>query len=144
MSKLLISRVPSNPVSFALVCNFVARYPPFDNFEFGLMVKSLRFQLEQQTHLVGSIDDRVVAYLGWIQTSREMAEAWASSEGPLHPQLNGDSVAVTVMATQSSAHILPLIKEAKRVASDKSVFWKRDFSGARGSVKRAVRKRQAE
>jgi hypothetical protein len=143
MSKLSISRIPSNPVSFGLVCNFVAHYPPFDNFEFGLMVKSLRFQLEQQTHLVASIDDKVVAYLGWIETSRDMAEAWSSGEGPLHPQLNAEAVAVTVLATKSAAHILPLIKEAKRVAQGKSVFWKRDFAGGRGSVKRAVRKRDA-
>ena len=143
MSKLTIARIPSNPVSFGLVCNFVAHYPPFDNFEFGLMVKSLRFQLEQQTHLVGSIDDRIVAYLGWIPTSREMAEAWSASEGPLHPHVNGEAVAVTVLATNSSAHILPLIKEAKRVAYGKSVFWKRNFIDGRGAVKRAVRKREA-
>jgi hypothetical protein len=144
MTKLSISRVPSNPVSFGLVCNFVAHYPPFDNFEFGLMVKSLRFQLDQQTHLVGSIDDKIVAYLGWIQTSREMAEAWASGEGPLHPQLNGEAVAVTILATKTSAYILPLIKESKRVAAGMSVFWKRDFGDGRGSVKRAVRKREAQ
>ena len=143
MSRLTISRIPSNPVSFGLVCNFVAHYPPFDNYEFGLMVKSLRFQLEQQTHLVGSVDDRVVAYLGWIETGREMAEAWSAGEGPLHPQLDGGAVAVTVLATNSSAHILPLIKEAKRVAYGKSVFWKRSFIDGRGAVKRAVRKREA-
>ena len=69
MIKLSISRIPSNPVSFGLVCNFVAQYPPFDNFEFGLMVKSLRFQLDQQTHLVGSIDDKIVAYL-WVDSNQ--------------------------------------------------------------------------
>jgi len=143
MSNLLFTRIPSNPVSLGLVCNFIAHYPPFDGYEFGLMVKTLRYQLDQQTHMVGSIDDAIVAYVGWIQTSREIAEAWATNGGPLNPFPGGDATAVTVLATRSSSHILPMIKEAKRINLDKSVFWKRDFIDSRGSVKRAVRKRDA-
>ncbi len=141
MSQLLISRVPSNPMSFGLVCNFVAHYPPFDGYEFGLMAKTLRYQLEQQTHMVGSINDAIVAYVGWIETSREIAEAWAINGGPLNPFPGGGATAVTVLATRSSSHILPLIKQAKLLNLDKSVFWKRDFIDSRGAVKRAVRKR---
>lgn len=143
MKKLLFTRVPSNPVSLGLVCNFIAHYPPFDGYEFGLMVKTLRYQLEQQSHLIGSIDDGIVAYLGWIVTSREIAEAWVANDGPLNPDPGGAAVAATVMATRSSAHILPLIKEAKLINLDKSVYWKRDFIDARGAMKRAVRKRGA-
>ncbi len=143
MKKLQFTRVPSNPVSLGLVCNFIAHYPPFDGYEFGLMVKTLRYQLEQQTHLIGSIDDGIVAYLGWIVTSREIAEAWVANDGPLNPDPGGTAVAATVMATRSSAHILPLIKEAKLINLDKSVYWKRDFIDARGAMKRAVRKRGA-
>lgn len=143
MQKLYFTRVPSNPVSLGLVCNFIAHYPPFDGYEFGLMVKTLRYQLEQQTHLIGSVDDDIVAYLGWIVTSREIAEAWVANDGPLNPDPGGSAVAATVMATRSSGHILPLIKEAKLLNLDKSVFWKRDFIDARGAMKRAVRKRDA-
>ncbi|MEZ2333750.1 hypothetical protein AB6802_28850 [Mesorhizobium sp. RCC_202] len=143
MQKLYFTRVPSNPVSLGLVCNFIAHYPPFDGYEFGLMVKTLRYQLEQQTHLIGSVDDDIVAYLGWIVTSREIAEAWVANDGPLNPDPGGSAVAATVMATRSSGHILPLIKEAKLLNLDKSVFWKRDFINARGAMKRAVRKRDA-
>jgi len=143
MTELLFTRVPSNPVSLGLVCNFIAHYPPFDGYEFGLMVKTLRYQLEQQTHLIGSTDDTIVAYLGWIVTSHEIAEAWVANDGPLNPDPDGTAVAATVMATRSSAHILPLIKEAKLLNLDKSVYWKRDFIDARGAMKRAVRKRDA-
>ncbi|MEO5759237.1 MAG: hypothetical protein ABIQ51_20505 [Mesorhizobium sp.] len=141
MSNLLFSQAPSNPAALGLVCNFIAHYPPFDGYEFGLMVKSLRYQLDQKTHMIGSIDDTIVAYVGWIQTSREIAEAWVANNGPLNPLPGGNASAVTVLATRSSSHILPLIKEAKLVNFDKSVFWKRDFIDSRGSVKRAVRKR---
>ncbi|RUW49051.1 hypothetical protein EOA32_23800 [Mesorhizobium sp. M1A.F.Ca.ET.072.01.1.1] len=143
MSNLLFTRVPFNPVSLGLVCNFIAHYPPFDGYEFGQMVKSLRYQLEQQTHLIGSIDDAIVAYVGWIVTSSEIAEAWVANNGPLNPYPGGPAVAVTVLATRSSSHILPLIKEAKLLNLDKSVYWKRDFIDARGAMKRAVRKRDA-
>ena len=63
MSKLTISRIPSNPVSFGLVCNFVAHYPPFDNFEFGLMVKSLAGGLLVQTRDSGRIDELIAPYV---------------------------------------------------------------------------------
>ncbi|PBC01671.1 hypothetical protein [Mesorhizobium sp. WSM3860] len=143
MSKLLFTRVPFNPLSLGLVCNFVAHHPPFDGYEFGQMVKSLCYQLEQQTHLIGSIDDAIVAYLGWIVTSSEIAEAWVANNGPLNSDPSGNSVAATIMVTRSSSHILPLIKEAKLLNPDKSVYWKRDFIDARGAMKRAVRKRDA-
>jgi hypothetical protein len=143
MQKLHFTRIPPNPVSLGLVCNFIAHYPPFDGYEFGRMVKTLLYQLEQQTHLVCSIDDTIVAYLGWVVTSREIAEAWVANDGPLNPDPAGSAVAATVMATRSSSHILPLIKEAKLHNLDKSVYWKRDFIDARGAMKRAVRKRDA-
>ena len=143
MSKLLFTRVPASPVSLGLVCNFLAHYPPFDGYEFGLMVKTLRYQLEQQTHLIGSVEDAIVAYVGWIVTSREIADAWVANNGPLNPDPGGAAIAATVMATRSSSHILPLIKEAKLLNLDKSVYWKRDFIDARGAMKRAVRKRDA-
>ncbi|WP_292350465.1 hypothetical protein [Mesorhizobium sp.] len=143
MSKLLFTCVPFNPFSLGLVCNFIAHHPPFDGYEFGQMVKSLRYQIEQQSHLIGAIDDAIVAYVGWVVTSREIAETWVANNGPLNPDPGGSAIAATVMATRSSSHILPLIKEAKLLNLDKSVYWKRDFIDARGAMKRAVRKRDA-
>ena len=68
---------------------------------------------------------------------------WHFQHGPIDLiiGIDGDATAVTVLATRSSSHILPLIKKAKLINLDKSVFWKRDFIDNRGSVKRAVRKR---
>lgn len=141
MAQITFLQLPSNPASLGLTCNFLAHYPPFDTYEFGLTIKTLRLQLERQAHLVGAIDDAIVCYLGWIETSLAIAEAWSRSEGPLNPVFDGEAVAVTVLATRSSRHILPLIRDAKKRNAGKSVFWKRDFIDARGSVKRAVRKR---
>lgn len=140
-SELKLTRVPNNPASFGLVSNFLAHYPPFDGYDFGVMVKTLRYQIECQTHMIGAIDDEIVAYVGWIGTNRAIAEAWSAGEGPLNPMPDGDAIAVTILATRSSSHILPMIKEAKKLNLDKSVFWKRDFVNKPGSMKRAVRKR---
>lgn len=140
MANIIFSQLPGNPASFGIVCNFLAHYPPFDAYDFGLMVKTLRLQLDHRAHVVGSINDEIVSYVGWIGTSSEIAEAWAAGDGPLHPTSTGDAIAVTILACRSSDHILPMIRNAKNYNGDKSVFWKRDFIDQRSSVKRAVRK----
>jgi len=141
-SGLRVFRLPSNPVSFGVVSDFIAHYPPFDMYEFGLMVKTIRYQLEQQTHCVGAVGNNLVAYVGWILTTQEIAEAWTHNRGPLHPNAaSGDAVAVTVLAARAGGYILPLIKEAKKLNLNNSVFWKRSFADGRADHKRAVRKR---
>lgn len=135
-------QVPFSPLSLGLVANFVSRFPPFDNYEFGIMMGSLRYQLEQQAHLVADVNDRLVAYLGWIETSRAIAEAWVQSDGGLHPvPFGADAVAVTILATESPDYIMPMIREAKRVRSKASVYWKRYYLDGRPARKHAVPKR---
>ena len=69
MTVLTVAAFPSTPLSLGLICDFVSRFPPFDNFEFKQMTVTLRFQLEQQSHLVAGRDDEIVGYLGWIPTT---------------------------------------------------------------------------
>lgn len=141
MSEIKFLQLNADPQSFGIVVDFVAKFAPFDTFEFGVMSKTLRFQLVQQTHMAGIVDGRIEAYVGWIPTSKEIAEAWVNGEGPLNPVPSPDAIAVTVLATSSPAYVLGLIKESKKVNVTKSVFWKRSFNDGRIDKKRAVRKR---
>lgn len=142
MPALVISAFPNTPLSLGLLCDFVAKFPPFSTFEFRQMTMALRYQLEVQSHLVAGFDDRIVGYLGWIRTSQEIAERWLVGDGPLLALTDApDAVAATIMVTENSRYALPLVRAAKIKNHGYSVYWKRNFSDGRVSVKRNVRKK---
>ena len=145
MSLLTFERMSSSPYSLGMACDFLARFPPFNDYEFGVMTKSLLYQLESGSHLVAGIEDRIVGYVGWISTTRAIAEAWLEHDAPLLPAFEAiDALAVTILATEDTRYILPLIKQAKLRNLGHSVYWKRHFSDGRLAGKRAVRKRTTE
>ena len=142
MSELLISRFANTPLSLGLICDFVSRFPPFDRFEFRHMAVTLRHQLEAQSHLVAGLDDQIVGYLGWIQTTRAIAETWVEGDRELTAVTdNVDALAATVLATDNPKFVLPLIRRAKALNPGLSVYWKRQFSDGRVAMKRSVRKK---
>lgn len=144
MSGLSFERIPSSPYALGMVCEFVSRFPPFKDYEFGVMIKTLLYQLETSSHLIAGLDDRMVGYVGWIRTTREIAEAWLERDAKLEPAFeNIDAIAVTVLATEDPQHMLPLIKQAKTLNAGYSVYWKRHFIDGRLAAKRAVRKKKA-
>jgi len=141
-SKLICVTMPSSPYSLGLISEFVSRYPPFNNFEFGKIVQSLLYQLEAGTHVAAGLDDRIVGYVGWIKTTRLIAEAWLTQNSELHATFDDpDAIAVTVLVTEKPSYILPLIKHAKAMNKDYSVYWKRHFRDGQTSAKRGVRKK---
>lgn len=140
MSDINFTAMPNNPASFGLICDYLSNHVPFDSYEFGLMVKSIKFQLQNGTHLIGEENDKIVAYMGWLETRSDIAEAWAADKGPLHAVHGEEAVAVTVLTVSPSVRILDIVRAAKKAQPDKSVFWKRDYADNRGTTKRAVRK----
>jgi hypothetical protein len=106
------------------------------------MTTTLRFQLETQCNLVAGYDDEIVGYLGWIRTTVAIAEAWVENRGPLTAVLeNAAAAGVTVLVTSNPKYILPLIRQAKVLHPNLSVYWKRQFVGGKHPMKRSVRKR---
>ena len=141
--KLVFGQLSDSPESLGLATEFIARYPPFVTYEFGPMTRTLLYQLEKQTHLVGTIDERIVAYLGWMRTSSEIAEKWINEGGPLRPDRNSnDAVAVTVFAVADPRYSLAMIRKAKMLEAGRSVYWKRYFTTGKEPSSRAVRKKR--
>jgi hypothetical protein len=139
---LQVAAFPASPVSFGLICDFVSRFPPFDAFEFRQMAVTLRHQLEAQSHLVAGLDDDIVAYLGWIRTSRDIAEAWMSNQGPLTALAqDANAIVVTVLVASDRKHILPLLRKAKTENPGLPVYWKRQLPDEARTAKRSVRKK---
>jgi hypothetical protein len=142
MSELVIAPFPNTPVSLGLLCDFVSGFPPFNTFAFGEMTLVLRYQLETGCHLVAGLDDRIVGYLGWIRTTRAIADNWSAGNGPLTavPD-NADAVAATILVTEKPKFALPLLRQAKQRNGAFSVYWKRQFADGRANVKRSVLKK---
>jgi len=136
--------------SLGSVAAFVSQYEPFTTYEFGSMMKSLMYQLENGTHAVTMIGDpmtgkvdQMAAYVGWIKTSREIAEDWLERDGRLSLSSDhDDAIAVTILAAQNPSSILGLIKHAKKINVDKSVYWKRYFTDGREPMHRSVLKKE--
>lgn len=144
MTTLAFERISGSPYSLGMICEFVSRFAPFNDFEFGVVVKSLLYQLESGNHLVAGVDDRIVGYVGWIATTSAIAEAWLDQDAALRPASeNIDALAVTVLAAEHPRYIASLIREAKIRHPGHSVYWKRYFTDGRLAAKRRVLKRTA-
>ena len=50
MSGLSFERIPNSPYALGIICEFVSRFPPFNDYEFGVMIKTLLYQLETSSH----------------------------------------------------------------------------------------------
>ena len=137
---LRIEKFRSSAHSLGLLCEFVSRHPPFDSYNFGHLVRTILYQLDNQTHLVGLQEHGIVAYLGWVRTTSEIAEDWLERDSPLETSnVNVDAVAVTILALSDPKYSLPLIRKAKTLEPGRSVYWKRNFITGKDSVKRVVR-----
>jgi hypothetical protein len=141
MDSLTFTTIPNSPFSLGLVCEFVSRFPPFNNFEFERMVKTLLYQLQAGTHVVVGLDDRIVGYVGWIRTTQQIAEAWVEQDAQLRMAEDADAIAVSVLVAEDSKHVLPLIRHAKTLNIGCSVYWKRYFPDGRSPARRKVRRK---
>jgi hypothetical protein len=144
MNGLTFERLPNSPYALGMVSEFVARFAPFNDYEFGVMIKTLMYQLETSSHLIAGVHDRIAGYVGWIRTTGGIAESWFKQDAQLQPAFeNIDAIAVTVLATEDPQYMLPLIKQAKTLNLGYSVYWKRHFIDGRLAAKRTVRKKVA-
>src|SRR4051794_9132408 len=141
-SSLTIDQIPSSPYAFGIVCKFVSRFPPFKDYQFGSIVNHLLYQLDTSSHVIAGLDDRIVGYVGWIPTTRELAEAWLRADNAsLLSSEKTDAVVVTVLVTEDKHYILPMIKHLKMLCPNHSCYWKRHFiDGRLMTSERAVRK----
>ena len=140
-SKLEFATLPANAFSLGLAVRFLSQYPPFADFKLGKAVKAITQQIGAGHHLVGAIDDQLKAYLGWVRTDTELAEAWIAGSRRLTAKAEGAAIAVTMLAVDDPALIFPMIREAKRRNLGVAVYWKRLYTGGRPAKFKVVRKR---
>ncbi len=136
-----ITRLAKNPYSLGLLARYVSANPPFNEFEFGPSITTLLHQINNDTHLVATRQDRIVGYLGWLHTSEEIARAWLDKSAPLTPDPAATAIAVTLFLADEPGDVLRMIRAAKRSEPGVSVYWKRYFTDGRPPAPRLVRKK---
>lgn len=138
-----ISQLARNPYSLGIAARYLSEIELFAKFEFGPTLSSLLHQINDGSHLIVERDDRMVGYLGWVRTTRPIAEDWLANRGPLGKVPDGDAVVVTIFHAQDSRDILRMIKAAKAMVPGLPVYWKRFFEAGRAPSPRAVKIRPA-
>ena len=124
------------PVLFTSTIDLLASTAPFDSFELQRIVRSVQFQIEQNTCLFCIENGRMAGYLGWILTSNEIVEEWRSNSGTLRPAQEAEVIVVTILAVNSPDMIMPLIRKAKTRSGGRPVHWKRlDQAGTTESLR---------
>ena len=117
----------------AAVLSTVSRHPPFATYSFGLMVHNLLNQLRHGANMMAIAEGRLVAYAGWLRVGRADAEAWRAGRAPIPPERwsDGDAAVVTIVVSESAAHLPQLLRGVSHVCAGMPVYRMRSFQDGR-------------
>ncbi|MDN2578996.1 hypothetical protein [Aquibium sp. ELW1220] len=138
LTDIVDNRAFERPVLFTSTMDLLAATPPFKGFELESMVRSVQFQIDQNTCLFAIDEGRMAGYIGWILTSQNVVDEWRYSGGILRPAVEAEVIVVTIIAVQSPKLILPLIRKAKTKSKGLPVYWKRMSPDGQSEVIRSV------
>ena len=75
-------------------------------------------------------DDKIIAYAGWILTTRQVADRWLKNEGQLTVEVAAPGAAVfTILAVSQTDLLLPIARHVRRENGGLPVVWKRHVKG---------------
>jgi hypothetical protein len=125
--------------SFGVLVDFLSRIDPFSAYDIGNFSRALQFQLSRRCHVAAVEGNRLVGYVGWMPTTRAIAEAWSQDRGPLTPVADpADAVALTVVATLGDKRVLAaLIRRAREANPGLPVYFKRQYAGGRRAARKS-------
>lgn len=131
--------IPATLESFGVAVDFLSRFEPFTRDPVGPFVRAVRRQILRQQHLFAFDGEKIVGYAGWLPTTRQAAEAWLNDSGELLPaDENPEAVALTIVAVDDPSATLGLMREARRINPGLRVFFKRNYSDATRTARKAA------
>ena len=112
------------------VCDIVSKYPPFFNYSFRLMLVKLFDQLQNKANVTALINNKIIAYAGWIIVNENDAEKWFQDGGelPLPNWANGNAAIVTITVTENNKLLLPLMRGISHMCQGKKVYAIRSYN----------------
>ena len=145
---LEIRKIEPSLEGFGAVVDFLAPRQPFTGFQFGPFCRALRVQVIKGENVCAFSGASLVGYCGWLPTRQPIAEAWLQGKGRLTrpPKAQpADAVALTVVAANDSAAVLPMIRAARNLNPNLRVFFKRSYPEKPGAERKSsVRNQVAE
>jgi GrpB-like predicted nucleotidyltransferase (UPF0157 family) len=109
------------------IASFLTREPPFSEFRAGKLLAAIRFQISHRNHIALLKGETIVGYCGWLPITKTLGEKWMANKGKLGPvpAEAADAVALTIVSCTSREHLLPMIRECRRLQSNRPVYFKR-------------------
>ena len=129
-----------NDVSFSAVTRLVAKYPPFSGYSFGLMAAKIQDQLLHGSNVLAILDNKLVAYAGWIVADRAETESWLEHGGsvPDPRWQTGDACIITIVVTDHRAYLMPMFRAVSHVCAGKKGYRMRSFNDGRQDSRRPL------
>lgn len=126
---------------FGMVMDYVARHPPFSDFEAKTLVEAIHQQLRFGHNLVALNHGEIIGYAGWLLTSTEIAERWVAGQGGLIRKQGAEAqaAALTIVVSEDRAAITRLMRGARRLNPGKRAYFKRGADAHKSERKRSVR-----
>ncbi len=133
-----IATLPRGLESFGTVVDFLAQRPPFDRHALGPFSRAIRRQVTRGEHVAALDGARLVGYIGWLPTSRAVAEAWLAGAATLVPVEDADAVVLTMVAVARDGVLLPLIRAARERDRARKIYFKRSYTGSARRERKSV------
>jgi hemolysin-activating ACP:hemolysin acyltransferase len=119
--------------ALGIALSFVCRSSPYAEFRAAKIIKAIQHQLSSGSHVCLIENEQLVAYAGWLPIDLADGENWLAGKGTLHPSssANPQAVALTIVSTTDPSQIPQLIRACRRLAPQRTVYFKRDYPGGR-------------
>jgi len=111
-----------------LVAAFLVREKPFSEFRAGKLLSAIKFQISSRSHVAMLDGNTLIGYCGWLPITSTLGEKWIANKAELKPVPieAADAVALTIVSFTSRQHLLPMIRECRRLQPNRRVYFKRD------------------
>lgn len=121
-----------------ILVDFLSRKPPFDRFQAGALVTTLKYQVTHGFHVSAFRGETLVGYCGWLRIMANEGDRWVQERGDLRPAPSdrADAVALDIVRVDEPGAVRPLIRACRRLEAGKRVFFKRDYFGVTHHVSR--------
>lgn len=112
------------------ILEYLSASQPFDAYGLKSMLEAVTTQMRTGCYAVALKDDKIIAYAGWILTTRQVADRWLKNEGQLTVEVAAPGAAVfTILAVSQTDLLLPIARHVRRKNGGLPVVWKRHVKG---------------
>lgn len=126
-----IESLTGSYAAFGMVLDLLSRHAPFADSPLSQLAPTIRKQLRSGRQVAAiSPGNDLLAYAGWVPTTRASAELWVAEIGPLSIVNEGqDAMAMTVVVSTEAAVTAALMRRARDLNPDMKWYFKRSYDG---------------